>query len=367
MARKDGTKGKPWRASWLDSEGHRRTKVFKYKAAAEEYEQKKRKDRQKSRGTLAAYLMGGGEERVLSGLAESTRRTYRGHLHLRIIPDLGSSQLHEITPDDIERARDKWLADGLGPSSAVGTINALARVFRVLKKARLIESSPTTEADRPSVPVPKKAPTLSPADVERLAIAVSFERPDKVSREVYGEYVRLAAFTGLRAGELALLSPADINLDSGLIWVWRASSAGVVSTTKDKQGRWIVIVSALRPVLERLLANHSGAATEPLLRGPFGGRWNHSNFLNSVDWPRLVVRLGWPGFRFHDLRGTAISQWIAAGVPLTTARDLAGHASIATTNLYARTADSALSDAVRLIDRHIEGHMEGGAAAIPTP
>ena len=43
-----------------------------------------------------------------------------------------------------------------------------------------------------------------------------------------------------------------------------------------------------------------------------------TNFLDSVDWPRLMTKLGWPNFRFHDLRGTAISQWIAAGIPLTT-------------------------------------------------
>lgn len=84
--------------------------------------------------------------------------------------------------------------------------------------------------------------------------------------------------------------------------------------------------------------------------------WSHSNFLNSVDWPRLVTKLGWPGFRFHDLRGTAISQWIPAGVPLTTVREMAGHASISTTNLYARTADNALTEARKLVEGNIFGN-----------
>lgn len=345
--------GTQLRASWEDPHGGIHTKVFRYKAEAERHEREMRKQRKQAIGTLAEWLAGGGEERFMSGLAESTKKTYHGHLHLRIIPDLGNVDIHKITPDRIERARDKWLATGLSPSAVTGTMNALARIFRTLRKARMIEVSPSAEAERPTILVPKKPPTLTPAEVERLAKAVTFARPDGIDRSIYGDYVRIAAYTSLRAGALAALSPEDIHLDSDLIWVSRASSAGVRSTTKDKEGRWVIIVDAVRPTLERLIADHEGPSDAPLLHGPFGGKWNHSNFLDSVDWPRLVTRLGWPGFRFHDLRGTAISQWIAAGVPLTTVRELAGHASLSTTNLYARSADSALSEAKKLADSHI--------------
>lgn len=368
MARRGGTKSKPWRASWEDANGGIRTKTFQYKVEAERHERAMRKARKQAIGTLADWLAGGGEERVMSGLAESTKKTYHGHLYLRIIPDLGATDIHKITPDQIERARDKWLASGLSPSAVTGTMNALARIFRTLRKARLIQSSPSGEAERPTILVPKKPPTLTPREVERLAKAVTFARPDGINRGVYGDYVRIAAYTSLRAGELAVLSPEDIHLDSNLIWVSRASSAGVRSTTKDKEGRWVIVVDVVRPTLERLIAHHDGPGDAPLLHGPFGGKWNHSNFLDSVDWPRLVTRLGWPGFRFHDLRGTAISQWIAAGIPLTTVRELAGHASLTTTNIYARTADSALAEAKKLADAHIARNLprtRGGSPARP--
>lgn len=215
--------------------------------------------------------------------------------------------------------------------------------------------------------MPKKAPTLTPAEVERLAEAVSFRRPDTIDRTVYGDYVRLVTYTSLRAGELTLLSREDLHMDSGLIWVRQASSAGVNSTTKDKEGRWVIIVSPLRPILERLMAAHDGPKTAPRLRGPFGGKWSRSNFLNSVDWPRLVTELGWPGFRFHDLRGTAISQWNAAGVPLTTVREMAGHPSISTTNLYARTADNALTEARKLVEGSIFGNTVPVFDSTPSP
>ena len=362
MARRGGTKSNPWRASWEDQAGGIHTKVFRYKAEAERHEREMRKQRKQAIGTLAEWLAGDGEERFMSGLAESTKKTYRGHLHLRIIPDLGNIDIHKITPDRIERARDQWLETGLSPSAVTGTMNALARIFRTLRKARMIEVSPSAEAERPTILVPKKPPTLTPVEVERLAKAVTFARQDGVDRSIYGDYVRIAAYTSLRAGELAVLSPEDVHLDSNLIWVSRASSAGVRSTTKDKEGRWVIVVDAIRPTLQRLISDHDGRSDAPLLHGPFGGKWNHSNFLDSVDWPRLVTRLGWPGFRFHDLRGTAISQWIAAGIPLTTVRELAGHASLSTTNIYARSADSALVEAKRLADRHIARNLSRPSA-----
>ena len=149
MARKGGRKGKPWRASWLDAGGTRHAKVFRYKADPKRYGRDMRKAQQRAICTLDDWLAGGGEDRVMSGLAPSTKRTYRGHLHLRFIPDIGGVQVHKITPDDIERARDKWLEEGLGPSAVTGTINALARVFRTMRKARLIPDSPIGEVDRP--------------------------------------------------------------------------------------------------------------------------------------------------------------------------------------------------------------------------
>ena len=48
--------------------------------------------------------------------------------------------------------------------------------------------------------------------------------------------------------------------------------------------------------------------------------------------------LGCPGRHFHDLRATAIVLWIRSEVPLSTVRALAGHASLATTDRYARIA-----------------------------
>lgn len=135
---------------------------------------------------------------VLSGLGEATRRTYRGHLELRIVPDLGFRRLDSISAGHVETARDAWSRDGLSPSTVNGTLNCLARVFRHAVKSRCLEVSPMGLVDRPRPSVPVSIPTLTLGDVDQLAVACASRQA------VYGDYVRLAAFLGCRAGELTL-------------------------------------------------------------------------------------------------------------------------------------------------------------------
>ena len=128
----------------------------------------------------------------------------------------------------------------------------------------------------------------------------------------------------------------------------------------------MIIVGPLRPILERLMAARR-SQDSAAIAGAFRRHVEPQQLLNSVDWPRLVTKLGWPGFRFHDLRGTAISQWNAAGVPLTTVRQMAGHPSISTTNLYARTADNALTEARKLVEGGIFGNTVPVFDSTPSP
>ena len=87
-----------------------------------------------------------------------------------------------------------------------------------------------------------------------------------------------------------------------------------------------------------------------------------------MQWRELVAGLGWPGLRFRDLRATTIVLWIRAEVPLTTVRALAGHASLATTDRYARIARNDLSGAAAHVNSYISRTRRGhGATAQDQP
>lgn len=66
-------------------------------------------------------------------------------------------------------------------------------------------------------------------------------------------------------------------------------------------------------------------------------------FRRKVDWTKLVADLGFDGFRIHDLRATAVTNLLAAGVPPHVVRDIVGHKDLQVTSLYARAHDDALS------------------------
>jgi len=51
-----------------------------------------------------------------------------------------------------------------------------------------------------------------------------------------------------------------------------------------------------------------------LFDAPEGGPLRESNWKRSVGWSAATSAVGVPGFRVHDLRHTAASVWLAAGV-----------------------------------------------------
>lgn len=126
----------------------------------------------------------------------------------------------------------------------------------------------------------------------------------------------VAAFTGLRRGELARLRP--INVQADLIHL---------KVTKNGKPRIIPVVHHVQFALRRL---------------PFGV---HADTLTHAV-PRAM-----PGVRFHDLRHTAASFLIASGVDLYRVGTILGHSDIRTTKRYAHLAVADLRTAIATLGR----------------
>ena len=325
--------------------GGERTKVFATKREAVAWEVHNRGRKADSKESLSRWLERIGAEATLGGLSPSTSRTYRSHLSRRIVPEFGHRAVSAITAAHIESAQRAWKAAGVSPTVVAGTLNCLARLFRVAVKLGDLSVSPMSAVERARGGVERVTPTLTVEEVDRLASAC-----DRVSRR-YGDYVRLAALLGLRAGELTALQVGDVDLTTGVVTVRRAFSAGELQTPKSRRVRQVPLVGESGPVLNRMTTGRR--PSDLVLLGPLGGRLYHSNFRTMVRWSELVEDLGWPGLRFHDLRATAIVLWIRAEVPLTTVRALAGHASLATTDRYARIARNDLAGAAAQVNSYI--------------
>lgn len=150
---------------------------------------------------------------------------------------------------------------------------------------------------------------LTPDQVLALAIAA-----DKPHTE---DAILIAAYTGLRLGEIVALTPANI-VDGTL---------RIGPRTKSGRPRTVPIHPAL---------------TDALMRLPLGVK--KSAIQHAFARARLAV--GMPDLHFHDLRHTFASWIVQARESLYTAGALLGHASPKTTQRYSHLADENLRAAV---------------------
>lgn len=79
---------------------------------------------------------------------------------------------------------------------------------------------------------------------------------------------------------------------------------------------------------------------------------------------------GIPDLRFHDLRHTAATRMIEAGVPEPTVGRILGHKVAQTTRRYVNVDEAVARDAATRMDAHLEASVEAErekAAVIPKP
>jgi integrase len=122
--------------------------------------------------------------------------------------------------------------------------------------------------------------------------------------------ILLAAYSGLRWGELAALRRCDVDLDASTVRVHRKliSVRGRLEfgPPKSEAGkRTVTLPRAAVEVLRHHVAFNMRAADagELLFTGEKGAPLRASSFRRTVDWPDAVDVAGLPdGFHFHDLR-----------------------------------------------------------------
>ena len=94
-----------------------------------------------------------------------------------------------------------------------------------------------------------------------------------------------------------------------------------------------------------------------------GGALRLSNW-RRTSWRQALSRSGLQRLTIHDLRGTAITNWLDAGVPPTTVQIWAGHASVdVTTRNYTNPTDVQIAASVA-ISEEVYGRASGGADVV---
>jgi integrase len=292
-------------------------------------------------------------------LAEANARHRRGGTAAGglIMATLGDRPAAEITTREINDLLARIAARGSSPRTVNKHRQLICAIYNFGCRTATFQlgENPATAADRRREPEPARLDFYSVAEVELLA--QSLERgahrdptsPPVSEDEVAAragedrqdaDLVRVAAFTGLRRGELVALRWRDVDLERRKVVVRRAISADQeAASTKSRRPREVPIPNHAEAALRRLAARPDFTAPDDyVFANRLGRRLDGSAVRRRVERARGAA--GLRELRFHDLRHTYGSLLVAGGIDLAAVKAAMGHSRITTTEryLHARSA-----------------------------
>ncbi len=298
-------------------------------------------------GTLAD-LLDSWFEAASPGWALTTVSHTRSVIDCYLKPHLGYLHVAKLTTEDIDDFYAHLLRAG-GQNNRPLAPGTVARVHGVLHRAlaqavrwEWIWLNPAANASPPRVP-PAEIRPPSPDQVARLLDAVRQKDPALFC------FLRLAASTGGRRGQLLALRWKDIDWDGAAVAFSRALVQGPrgpeLHPTKthrthraDLDGVTLEVLMGHRALVEAHASEEGvGLARDAFVFSsePDGGRPWHPNWVTK----RFIANrraAGLGEFRLHDLRHFMATQMLVAGVPIVIVAQRLNHARASTTlNVYA--------------------------------
>jgi integrase len=265
-------------------------------------------------------------------------------LRVHIRPQWGKKRLDEITTQDVA----KWLADLRQSGKAPATVEKIRVTFNRSFELALKWGTPGVKANPVrGIPRPKfnnaRERFLSPDDAARLLKAAEASLNPQLKH-----IVGLLLLTGARKNELLQAQWQHVDLDRK-VWFLPTSKTGKPRHI-PLSGAAIAIINAL-PRYEKcpwLLPN-------PKTKKPFTDI--------KHPWETARKAAGLEGLHIHDLRHSAASFMINAGIDLFAVGRILGHADHQSTMRYSHLANDTLMKAVEAGAMQMNVNWAGSAAA----
>lgn len=255
---------------------------------------------------------------------------YRGVIHGDgyLLAELGAdTPIEDIAPEDVERYRDKLMKAGdLSNRTIVRHLTVLHGIFKRAKRKWGLAENPASAdvVERPKVVYTGEFDTFDRDEIELLATAATSAQDAAI--------YRVAAYTGLRQGELLALRWEHVDFMGGLLHVRRNFTGGVEKVPKGKRVRSVPmmadVIDALAALKER---EHFTEDGDLVFVSETGGHVDHYELRKRYY--AALESAGLRRVRFHDLRhafGTAAIQKLDA----YSVQSYMGHQHYSTTQRY---------------------------------
>jgi integrase len=318
-----------WRARYRDAEGREHARHFQRKVDAQRWLDEvtaavvtgQYVDPNAGRVTVAAYYARWAEDQVW---APGTRRAM--DLAMRTAT-FGDVPLRALRRSHIERSVKAMVTAGLAPSTIHTRSNNVRAVLRAAVRDRVLATDPSDGVVLPRARRAEQSMRLPTA--EQVCALMTAADPG------FRAFVALAAFAGLRLGEIAGLQVGDVDYLRLALSVTRQvqrerGTAVEIRAPKYGSERTVYVPDEL----VELLARHVGSlAGEGPQRWMFPGENGNPLHQNSAGyWWRLAREgAGLPAVKLHDLRHFYASGLIAAGCDVVTVQRALGHSSATVT------------------------------------
>lgn len=320
-------RGNTWFLDWYaDGRRHRRSlgPISKEEAEAE------------ATRLAAALLDSGGHAGLVPTLGEYYRQTYApwSQLHTaaswdrkssifeqHLLPEFAADPLNTIKVARVEKWMEKRLIVGAAAATVQRELNALRALLRHAVDREVLSRVPCRGAKVPMPPADPPPHWYTAAHLEAIYQAEHSE----IWRAVW----RLVANTGMRRGEAQALLWENIREDSMQIL-----SLDRQHRTKSGKSRTVPLSPGAKEALETLHSLDGPRVVPKITPQSLSRRFT-----------KVLARAGLDG-SFHSLRHTFVTHLLNAGAPLHLVKELAGHASITTTQRYAHAAQE---DALRAV------------------
>jgi integrase len=300
--------------------------------------------------------------------AASTLRDYRNVVAGVLLPEFGkTTPLEQITTERIDEWRERLLDEGqLARRTIQKNLVLLHGILKRAKRRKWISANPAEDVERVSVKRSGDFNVLSPVEVEAVANAATSEQDAAI--------FTVAAFTGLRLGELRALRWRDVDFAKQTVIVRGSYTSGQLGPPKSGRIRSVPLIDQASRVLEGLSQRELFTDAQDLVfcsltGGPFHDDQMRDRFYDALDAAGLgAKRQGNDPMVFHDLRHTfgtlAVEAW-----PITDVQAYMGHADIHTTMIYVHhQPKAAAADRLSaLVAKSVGAGAQAGAGRSASP
>ena len=325
---------------WVDKDGRQRRYRRDARVQAREsamLEARELRDRALRLGTLDVrpatptfreFVDGAFKALIMPRFRPATRVRYEALLRQGLLDHVGAMRLDAIGPDAVHSFAATLAKRGVqmkGPVMLLRTVLKAATDLELLSVMPRIPRVWTESRKLPDSP--------SQGDVDRMLVSASGWLRVAIA---------LAAYGGLRSGEVRALEVRDVDLANNCILVRHAMSEDEQQSTKSGHDRAVPVASILRPFLEEALRGKLPKAH--VVTTTTGTMPTRQAILTRLN--RLEEALGLRAWSFHALRHFFCTTLVRTGASIEAVRVLAGHSALAVTQRYVHATGAELTDAV---------------------